>query len=120
EYASDVRRPEMLFGKVLRPSSYKAKLTSLDISAAEKMPGVKVVREGDFVGVTAPTDRAASEALNAVKAEWKTVPQPSSEELAKYLKEHPSTGRGGGGFGGGGGRTNQGSIDTGLKAADQV
>src|SRR6185369_11716556 len=116
EYASDVRRPGMLFGKVLRPSSFKAKLTSVQTKEAEALPGVTVVRAGDFVGVTAPTEFAAAEALAAIKADWQSVPQPSSAELFTYLKKHPSTGRGG--FGGRGGA--QGSIDDGMKAADKT
>ena len=39
------------------------------------MPGVTVVRDGDFVGVAAPTEHAAAEALAAIKAEWQTTPQ---------------------------------------------
>ena len=57
KYAYDMKRPGMLHGKVLYPPSFGATLKSLDSAAAEAMPGVKVVREGDFVGVTAP-DRA--------------------------------------------------------------
>src|SRR4051794_32200374 len=63
QYASDIRRPGMLFGKVLRSPSYKAKLKSVDTKGAEALPGVKVVHEGDFVGVVAPTDYAAAGAL---------------------------------------------------------
>jgi isoquinoline 1-oxidoreductase len=118
QYSSDVRRPGMLFGKVLRPPSFKAKLESVQTKDAEALPGVKVVRDGDFVGVTAPTEHAAAAALEAIKGEWKTVPGPAAGELFKYLKEHPSAGRGGGGGGGGGG--NRGSIEEGLKAADKT
>ncbi len=118
EYASDVRRPGMLFGRVLRPAAYQAKLVSLQTKDAEALPGVKVVRDGDFVGVVAPTSHDAAEAVGALKAEWKTVAQPSSAELFKYLKEHPSSGRGGG-FGGRGGGGSRGSVEEGLKAADQ-
>src|SRR5262249_29354922 len=39
EYASDVRRPGMLFGKVLRPPSFKATLVSAKTADAETMPG---------------------------------------------------------------------------------
>ncbi len=63
----------MLYGKVLHPPSFGATLVSLDSSAAEAMPGVKVVRDGDFVGVTAPDPATADKALAALKAEWKPV-----------------------------------------------
>ena len=35
-------------------AGFNAKLVSVDTSAAEKMAGVKVVRDGDFIGVVAP------------------------------------------------------------------
>jgi isoquinoline 1-oxidoreductase len=116
-YASDVKRPGMVFGKVLRPPSFKAELVSVQTRDAEALPGVTVVHDGSFVGVTATTEHAATEALAALHAEWKTTPQPSSEELFEYLKKHPAAGRGG--FGGRGGPDRRGSIADGLKAADQ-
>ena len=58
---------------------------------AEALPGVTVVHDGDFVGVAAPTEQAADRALAAIQAEWKTTPQPSSDELFSYLKDHPAT-----------------------------
>jgi isoquinoline 1-oxidoreductase len=120
-YASDVRRPGMLFGKVLRPPGFKATLVSVDAAEARALSGVTVVHDGDFVGVVAPTVLAATQALAALRAEYKTVPQPSAAELFKHLKEHPAAGGrgGGGGFGRGGGGT-QGSIEEGLKAADKT
>jgi nicotinate dehydrogenase subunit B len=116
-YASDVKRPGMVFGKVLRPPSFKAELTAVQTRAAEALPGVTVVHDGSFVGVTAATEHAATTALSALRPEWKTTPQPSSDELFDYLKKHPSAGRGG--FGGRNSSDKRGSIADGLKAADQ-
>src|SRR5262249_6742297 len=98
-YASDAKRPGMLCGKVLRPPAFKAKMTLVQTREAEAMEGVVVVRDGDFVGVVAPTEHRAAKALAAVRAEWKLTEQPSSDELSKYLKEHPAAGRGGPGGG---------------------
>jgi isoquinoline 1-oxidoreductase len=114
EYASDVKRPGMLFGKVLRPPSFKATMASVKTADAEALPDVAVVHDGDFVGVVAPTEHDADAALGAVQAEWKETPQPSAKELFKYLKDHSRPG--GGGFGGRG--DSRGSIDDGMKAAD--
>src|SRR5581483_9197932 len=110
--------PGMLFGKVLRPPAFKAKLASVNTKEAEARPGVTVVRDGDFVGVVAPTEHAAAEALALVKAEWETTPQVSVKDLFAHLKKTARAG--GGGFGGGrGGGGTQGSIDAGMKAADK-
>jgi isoquinoline 1-oxidoreductase len=114
-YTPDVKRHGMLIGKVLRPPSFKATLASVQTKDAEA-PGITVVHDGDFVGVAAPSERAALEALERIKAEWRSVPQPSSKELFAYLKEHPRTG-GGRGFGGPSQQAH-GSLEEGLKAAD--
>ena len=44
-------------------AAFNAKLASVDISAARALPNVTVVRDGDFIGVTAPTSHAAQAAL---------------------------------------------------------
>ncbi|HEV2471933.1 MAG TPA: molybdopterin cofactor-binding domain-containing protein, partial [Chthonomonadales bacterium] len=114
-YASDIRRTGMLFGRVVRPSAFEAKLVSVDDSAATKMPGVTVVKEGDFVAVTAPDQFTAALAAAAVSAKWQAPEQISVHELYDYLRSHPSQERGG--FGGGGGRP-QGDISAALSSAD--
>ncbi len=117
-YASDIQRPGMLFAKVLRPPALKAKLVSADTKDAAAKPGAIVVREGDLIGVVAPTSHAADEALGLIKAEWKTTPQVDGKDLYKHLKEKSGKGGGGGGGRGGGGGGNAGSIEAGLKAGD--
>jgi len=90
KYPSDIVRPNMLYGKILRSPSYRATLESIDLSKAKAMEDVVVVQEGQFVGFAAPTSYRATQALEAVagSAKWKTVPQPSSKEIFSYLKEH--------------------------------
>jgi CO/xanthine dehydrogenase Mo-binding subunit len=92
QFPSDIVRPGMLYGCVLRPPSYGATLDSVDLGPGEKMPGVKAVRDGDFVGCAAPTSFAARKAVAAISAtaKWKTVEQPSSDVLFDYLKQHAS------------------------------
>jgi nicotinate dehydrogenase subunit B len=87
-YTSDLTLPGMGYGKVLRPPRYGAKLKSLDDSAARAMAGVTVVRDGDFVGVVAPSFWAADKALAALKAEWEGGEGPSNKELFSILKNH--------------------------------
>jgi len=83
-------RPGMLYGRVLRAPSYGAALVSADLSAARKMPGVTVVRDGVFVGCAAPTTFAARKALEAISvaSQWKTAEHPSSDNLFEHLKQH--------------------------------
>ena len=97
-YPSDIVRPGMLYGKILRPSKYSAKLISLDTKPVETNEHVMVVRDGDFVGCVAPTSWAATQAcdLLAANARWQsTNTQVSSDELFAYLKQTGRESRGG-------------------------
>jgi nicotinate dehydrogenase subunit B len=88
-YPSDQKLPGMVHGKILRPSAFEASLASLDTKAAEQIPGVTVVHDGNFVGVTAPTVEIASRAMAAIKADWKSGSQPANKNLFEYLKQNP-------------------------------
>jgi isoquinoline 1-oxidoreductase len=90
KYTTDLTRPGMIYGRVLRAPSVGAALVSVDTAAAAARPGVTAVRDGDFVGVAAPTSHAAAEALDAVRAQWKPTPQPSGAELFEYLRKNPT------------------------------
>jgi CO/xanthine dehydrogenase Mo-binding subunit len=111
-YPSDIARPGMLYGKVLRPLSYGATLESIDLSAAEAMQDVVVVRDGEFIGFAAPTTFRAEEALDAVAktARWKTASHPSSSRLFSHLKKQARPGR----------PSTRGSVATALAGASKV
>lgn len=85
-YTPDLKRPGMLYGRILRPAASQATLARLDTSAAANLPGVAVIRDGDFVGVTAPTDHEAARALAAIQAEWRTIPEISDKEVYDHLR----------------------------------
>lgn len=70
KYAGDIRRPGMLYARVLRPPAHGATMKSVDVSAAEAMKDVKVVKQDDLVAVLHPTPDGAAEAIAKVKAEW--------------------------------------------------
>jgi len=95
-YPSDIVRPNMLYGRVLRPPSYGATLESIDLSEAKAMKDVVVVQEGQFVGFAAPSLHVATKAMEAAAetAKRKTISHPSSKTIHAYLKEHAQTGRG--------------------------
>jgi isoquinoline 1-oxidoreductase len=112
-YTSDMKLPGMLYGKVLRPPSFGATLASADTSAAERMPSVTVLREGDAISVAAPSRAAASAAVDAIRAEWKLAPQQSAKGLFDYFKKNPAEVQGWRG------RSNEeaGSVEAGLAKA---
>lgn len=86
-FVSDMKLPGMMYGKVLRAPSFGATLLSADVSAARKLNGVVVVQDGDFVGVAAPDSSTARKAIDAIRAEWKTVQQPGRSEIFSHLKK---------------------------------
>ena len=90
KYPSDITRPGMLYGKVLRAPSYGAKLTSVDLGPAKAMKDVIAVQDGQFVGVAAPTAFLAEKARAAIAktAKWDRSPHPASKDLFDYLKQH--------------------------------
>jgi isoquinoline 1-oxidoreductase len=89
-YPSDIILPGMLHAKVLRPPSYGATVTSVDLAPAKAMEDVVAVQDGSFVGFAAPSTFAAEQAMNAVAetAKWQTASHPSSKELFDYLRQH--------------------------------
>jgi nicotinate dehydrogenase subunit B len=115
QYTSDMTRPGMLYGAVLRPSAFNAKLVTLDSKQAEKIPGVTVVHDGDFVGVVAPDYLTVAEAVDIINADWSAPPQISESALFESLRQGPDGGSRAGGFGGGTRET--GSIQTGMSSA---
>ena len=87
EYSADLKRPGMLHAAVLRAPSMSAKLASVDEAAAKALPGVHVVREGEFVAVAAPTRRQAERALAALGAKWTEVDGPSASDLFEGFRK---------------------------------
>ncbi len=88
KYSYDLSRPGMLHAKVLYPPQFGATLISLDASAAEAMPGVKVVHEGNFVAVAAPDPETAAKAAGVLQAQWKPVTaEADSHTVFQYFKQ---------------------------------
>jgi nicotinate dehydrogenase subunit B len=93
-YANDVRIPEMLHGRVVRPPTITAKPASIDESSVKNIPGlVKVIQEGSFVGVVCATEWAAIKAARALKVTWSqpaTKMPANYEEVFSYIKNTKS------------------------------
>lgn len=113
-FPSDIQRPGMLYGCVLRPPALGATLEYVDLVKIQSLPGVAGVHDGYFVGCAAPTSWAARQAIKTLAgtAQWKTTDQPSSTGLFEYLKQHPVSG--------GQPRVQiKGSVEEGLKSASR-
>ncbi|HKR21817.1 MAG TPA: molybdopterin cofactor-binding domain-containing protein, partial [Pyrinomonadaceae bacterium] len=111
EYTSDMKRPGMLFGRVVRPPALNSTLLSVDTKPAEAINGVTVVRDGDFIGIAASDSPTLVRAEKAIAVHWKTPAQQGNAGLFEQLKRDSSPSRGGG--------RPVGSIEEGMAAADK-
>jgi CO/xanthine dehydrogenase Mo-binding subunit len=93
-FLHDMRLPGMLFGRVVRPPSLTAELDGL--ADTHVPPGEVLVQDGSFLGVVAPTDRAALRSAGQVAraARWHasgTAPLlPDERDLRHFLLAAPS------------------------------
>jgi nicotinate dehydrogenase subunit B len=89
-WATDVRLPGMLHGRMVHPKTLGSTLVSVGQLDRTKFPNSRVIVKGNLVGVVAPTEWEAIQASQQVAAatkwtEWKGL--PSSAKLYDYLRE---------------------------------
>jgi len=100
KYAGDIVLPGLLHARLVRPPAHGATLKSADTSAAEKIEGVRVVRDAGIVAVLHERRDVADRALSLVKAEFDR-PAPSVddttifEHLLKTAPQLRTVGQGG-------------------------
>jgi len=68
KFSGDIQLPGLLHARLLRPPSHGAKLLTADVSEAEKIEGIRVVRDGDLVAVLSDDRDKADEAITKIKA----------------------------------------------------
>jgi len=111
KYAGDIQRPGMLYARLVRPPAHDARLTRVDTSAAEAMPGVTVVNQNGLVAVLATDPEMAERALKLVKADFSLgAPPLNTESIFEHLvtaASAPNT------------RDTAGSLDAGKAACTQ-
>jgi xanthine dehydrogenase YagR molybdenum-binding subunit len=102
KYTYDIKRPGMLFGKVLRSPHAHAKIVSIDLSVAEKMAGVAGIRiiQGpgseiqwamDEIAIVAAVDEpTAEDAARAIKVVYEVLPHVVNE---RNLEKVPASNR---------------------------
>ncbi len=79
QFAGDIRLPDMLYGRVLRPPSHDAKLVKVDTSPAETVEGIRIYKEDDFIGVVHPLPDEADRAINLIQAEY-DIPEAALDD----------------------------------------
>lgn len=95
-YIHDIVLPDMLHARLVRHSNRFARLLDIGITEAElrsRYPGIRIVRDGNFLGVLAPTEYQADWAASRILAtvQWDTPPVlPRQESLKEFLRSTPS------------------------------
>jgi CO/xanthine dehydrogenase Mo-binding subunit len=89
-YVHDITIPGMLHGRVIRPPAIGASLIDVDESSVAAIPGVRVVRRRDFLGLVAANEWDAERAVRTLSARW-TAPRtlPGSENLFDTVRTTP-------------------------------
>jgi len=78
-YAADMTPPGTLHARLLRPPAHGATLKELDTAATEKVPGVRVIRDGEMIAVLHEQPDIADRALGLIRARFE-APQPSEDD----------------------------------------
>ena len=98
KYAYDINRPGMLFGRLLGSPHPHARIRAIDLSAAQKLPGVraalalidptageaaKVRYQGEEVAaVAAVSEEIAEDAIRLIKVDYEVLPHLATVEQA--------------------------------------
>ncbi|HYV62964.1 MAG TPA: molybdopterin cofactor-binding domain-containing protein, partial [Bryobacteraceae bacterium] len=92
EFVHNVRLPDMLHGRVVRPPSVGATVASVEESSVAGMPGVvKVVVKKNFVGVVAEKPWQAIQAAAKLKVTWNPgAALPNQATIYDSLRKQPA------------------------------
>jgi nicotinate dehydrogenase subunit B len=90
-FMQDFKLPDMLHGRVVRPSGFGSTLVSYDESSVANIPGiVKVVRINNFLGIVANSEWSAikgARQLAVTWSRWEGLPEQS--EIWQHVRGTP-------------------------------
>ena len=90
KWAVDVKLPGMVHARNVKPPYACAKLTAIDKSSVENLPGfIRVMNKGNYVAVVCEREEQAVRAARELKTTWEKpaiAPFPPSEDLFHYLR----------------------------------
>ena len=90
-YMQHIRVPGMLHGRVVRPRGQRAygagaKILAVDESSIRGIPGARVLRKADFLGVVAENEWDAVRAAQQLKVTWDNAPTlPGNAALHEHM-----------------------------------
>jgi len=93
-YVQNVRVPDMLHGRVVRPPAVGATLAGVDEVSLRGIPGARVVTRGNFVGVVAEREELAIRAARELRVTWNDgAGLPEAGDLYEAIRTTPTTDR---------------------------
>ncbi len=95
DYVTDVKVPNMLHGRMIRPAVAGAVPVSVDEASIRGIKGARVLRKGDFIGVVAEREWDAIRAAQQLKVQWSDAkpPFPDQKDLYNHIRQAPVTKR---------------------------
>ena len=87
-FMQDFRVPGMLHGRVIRPPAFGARLEGVDEASIKDVAGVvKIVRQGNFLGVVAESEWGAVKGARKLKTSWsKSQTLPDAAMLWEHVR----------------------------------
>ena len=91
-YLQHARTPGMLHARVVRPRGQRAygagaKIISVNEASIQNIPGARVLRKGDLLGVVANTEWDAIKAAQQLQVTWDSAPSlPAFEKLFTQMR----------------------------------
>jgi len=94
KYAGDLRLPGTLHACILRPPAHGLNLATADTAAAERIPGVRIVRDGTLLAVLHAQPDTARKALALVKGTFEgTELDVDDVRIYQYLVDKAAPGQ---------------------------
>ncbi|MEE8310547.1 MAG: molybdopterin cofactor-binding domain-containing protein, partial [Hyphomicrobium sp.] len=92
----NLRLPGMLHGRIILPRGQRAfgagaKPLSVDESSIADIPGARLVRKGNFIGVVAQSEWDAVKAADRLEVVWQDTPQLPSDNLYGAMRAADTT-----------------------------
>ncbi|HEX9465567.1 MAG TPA: molybdopterin cofactor-binding domain-containing protein [Alphaproteobacteria bacterium] len=121
-YMQDVKVPDMLHGRIIRPPAHGASMIALDDSSVAHIPGVvKVVRKNDLVGVVCRREEQAIRAAQELKVTWSEWSGlPDMKDIYGAIRDLPEFAAGYPKRSPGGVLENIGDVDAGFSRAAKI
>lgn len=88
DFVTDIKLPNMLHGRVIRPPRAACHALSIDEASIKSIPGARVIREKEFIAVVADNEWNAVRAAQALEIEWAPTGDvfPGHEKLHDYIR----------------------------------